>query len=868
MSAAAGDLLATRWTIENGLPQNTVRALCRTVDGYLWLGTRSGLVRFDGMRFHVLNHWNSPLLPSEEILSLLPAGDHGVWVGTAAGLVRFDGKDWQSHCLNGAASASMPIMGLIAAGDGSVWVGTSRGLFRMDAQGDCRVASGWPKGKKITCLATAPGSVLLLGTPDGEVFSMAAQPDARAKRMARIPGGIRNLVYWRGATWAAAETGLFRISEKSPPATKVTLPDASVPSALFPNPDGGLWVGTEGQGLLELDAAGVPKDFPPVPRGGAVLSLLLDFQGNLWAGTEVSGLVRIRRRAVRGLATEVGLVTAVMESSDGTLWAATRRRGVIRLDMDGSGSGEPLPVSPQGLCLDLPDEKTVWVGTAGNGLLRLTRPGGERSWFLRDLAVSIRAVLAGTAGLMWVATDGGLYRKDNDFFVPMSLPGGAGGNGVTVLLSGDAGQYWAGGDGGVWRFAGERWTLLAGTERYPAPRSVTTMFRDKRGLLWVGTRGWGLFAYFEGKWVHLREAQGLADNYVMAILEDGRGYLWCGCHRGLFRIMEKDLPGLLKQKNPRIDCMVWNEAEGMPNSECTGEAQPSAWKTAGGRLLFSTVRGLAVVDPAMAPKAEPRMPVRIETVLADNRALDPESPASLPGRVEMLEFYFTYPDLVAPEKVVFRYRLKGFSDQWTVSNPGQERTALYLNLGPGLYEFQAQARGGSGFWSPINKTFALRIRRRPRYIYLLPLLLVIGGGVLVFRMRNKKPPVQPKYQTSGLTDDVAEKKLKDLLEIMREEKPFLEADLTLGKLAKRIGLHQNYLSRIINEKRQQSFNDFINQYRIEEARQRLADPRWKNATILQIAYETGFYSKSVFNTAFKKFTGLTPSAYRRDPSGD
>jgi AraC-like DNA-binding protein len=333
--------------------------------------------------------------------------------------------------------------------------------------------------------------------------------------------------------------------------------------------------------------------------------------------------------------------------------------------------------------------------------------------------------------------------------------------------------------------------------------------------------------------------------------------------------MEKQPQRLLAAAGARVDCMVWNESDGLPGSECSGAAQPSAWETSAGELLFPTLQGVALVQPLLAADRAPDIPVLIEAVLADSRALDSSRPVDLVRPVEMLEFHFTYSCLSAPEKVVFRYRLRGFDDQWTQTMPDRERTALYLNLDPGRYVFEVQARGGAGFWSPAPATYSLRIRSPFPWPWFLPLLLVPVGYLVRRSVRGgRRPPVRPKYQTSGLTADVAESKLKDLLTLMEREKPYLEANLTLGALAKRLGIHQNYLSRIINEYRQQSFNDFVNQYRIAEVRHRLTSPEWKSRSILQIAYETGFYSKSVFNTAFKKFTGQTPSQYRQGSQAD
>jgi len=852
--------LSARWTIESGLPQNTVRALCRTADGYLWLGTRSGLVRFDGVRFQIFNRWNSPRMPSEEVLSLLGCGDQGIWVGTTAGLSLFNGKSWSLPRLPGAINC------LAAGRDGSVWAGTPRGVYLLDADGIAGSRGHWlPDQEIIRLVAEKEGSVLA-GVRMGAVWRLAPGTSADTLRTAVVPGEINDILPWRGGMWIASKSGLFRIAGESGRAERVSLPGSAVPNSLLESRDGGLWIGTTDRGILYLDHRGAPGGFHPGLEGNSVLSLYRDARNNLWAGTEVSGLVRLRRRAVRGMVRDRGPVTAVMGLGDGTAWAATRDRGLIRFSPAGEEEKPEVHIPLQALSLARKG-RTAWLGTAGAGLVRLDLSGLERIRVPFSEKLSIRAVLPGPGEESWLATDRGLLKGSGKDFESVPLPGtGVEGEAISVLLPGDSGEIWAGGDSGVWRFSDGEWTAVTGNEDFPAPRSVASLYRDGQGLLWAGTRGWGLFVRFRDRWIQMDTSRGLADNYILGIQQDDRGYLWCGCHRGVFRIVTKDFASLTAGPDTRVDCLVWNEGEGMPSSECTGEAQPSAWKTATGTLLFPTVRGVAVVDPGMAAESAADVPVHIEAVLADSRSLDPGTPARLGRNVEMLEFYFTYPELAAPGKVIFRYRLKGFRDQWTITRPGQERSALYLNLGPGKYEFQVQARGGEGIWSPGIQSYALRISGRSwlPFLWATLILMAAAGGVWVVG-RKKSSVNLPKYRTSGLTDDVARQKLKDLLEVMQSERPYLEADLTLGKLAERVGIHQNYLSRIINEHREQSFNDFVNQYRIEEACRRLLSPADKDLTILQIAYETGFYSKSVFNSAFKKFTGQTPSEFRRNP---
>jgi AraC-like DNA-binding protein len=143
--------------------------------------------------------------------------------------------------------------------------------------------------------------------------------------------------------------------------------------------------------------------------------------------------------------------------------------------------------------------------------------------------------------------------------------------------------------------------------------------------------------------------------------------------------------------------------------------------------------------------------------------------------------------------------------------------------------------------------------------------LTIGGFML--RKNRKQKKAANKYKTVSIDRVRAEKAVADIQRLMNEQKLYLNPDLTLKDLARKLNLHNNYLSRVLNEYFRQSYSDFINEFRISEAMKMLGNPDHRDRTILEIMYETGFYSKSVFNTAFKKLTGKTPSAYRRQKLG-
>jgi AraC-like DNA-binding protein len=404
---------------------------------------------------------------------------------------------------------------------------------------------------------------------------------------------------------------------------------------------------------------------------------------------------------------------------------------------------------------------------------------------------------------------------------------------------------------------------------------VLSLYGDDKNNLWIGTNGSGLVC-LNKKTLTLdtyTTGSGLPTNYVFSILEDHQENLWMSSYRGVFRVSKRQLEAVARKRIPKLTPLCIDEKDGMRSSECVMGGQPSAWKTTDGKLYFPTLKGVAVLDPSSIKINRKPPEIIIEEVFVDNKPVKPGEDTIFSSEKKIIEFYFTALSFTAPEKVNIRYKLEGFDNHWKDVVPRQKRAALYLNLDPGNYRFKVIACNNDGLWNDKGAVFEFKIKfpfyKQPLF-YLLTILIlpaVVGAFWFFYRKRkikaSKDEPDEKKYKTSALLPETVESVLPRLMLLMEQEKAFLDADLTLNKLAQQLNVHYNHLSQIINERLKRSFNDFINSYRIEEAKKKLENPEENKKTILEIAYETGFYSKSVFNTAFKKFTGMTPSEFRK-----
>jgi len=353
-------------------------------------------------------------------------------------------------------------------------------------------------------------------------------------------------------------------------------------------------------------------------------------------------------------------------------------------------------------------------------------------------------------------------------------------------------------------------------------------------------------------------------NYIFNINEDKNGYLWFSSYEGVFAYSRQELNACLDGMSRLPSAIFFNESEGMGSRQCTNIGQPSMAKSPDGNIYVATIQGISVIDPDIIFSSD-SLPVSIENLMVDGVSLDLFKPIEISPRFGTLRIDFTATDFTAPEKIHFWYQLEGFDQEIHYMKPGSQRSVSYTGLKPEKYRFILEARQNAAteIVNSCSLDFTIKkpFYRKPIFIAGIILLTVAAGIISQSVMRrNIQEPV--KYSTSSLTTEKISSVLPALSDLMENNKEYLNPDLTLVELSKKLHISPNHLSQIINTNFGLNFNDYLNQYRIHEAQRQLSSSELKSKSILEIMFDSGFNSKSVFNTAFKKITGTTPSAYR------
>jgi signal transduction histidine kinase/ligand-binding sensor domain-containing protein len=685
------------WVMENGLPQNTVQALAQTRDGFIWLGTEVGLVRFDGNSFTIFDQNSKTSLPGNDIRCLLATNDGSLWIGTTDGVAHL--KDDRVSIFN--KSNGLP-SNLIRA----LSQKTNSAVLVQTEAGDALISSGhaeqFPDSSNSSVNSAAPNNPQL-----GKIFGN------------QFPG------------------------------TRV--------QTTYTDRQGTLWIGTSA-GLVRY-ASGKLERFPltdPLATT-SILAILEDREGNLWIGTETAGLHILRDQRFRTLGTRDGLssdaTTTVVEDSVDTLWIGTSGYGLNAVTRNGIDFAKTkIYTVRDGLTSDIilslaaAPNRDLWAGTP-DGLNRIrqgvitnfTTADGLPDDFIRSLHVD-------PDGSLWIGTRRGLAHLALTSPTPhidtFTQSTGLGSDLVGAMARDTNGNLWV--------------ATLAGLSRLsPGPNSTITNFTSANGLssniitallprsngtLLIGTQdhGWNLW---DGSHFTQAAGSGLNDATIHAILDDtpgspatggnslgsrpGRniGHLWFATANGIARC-DCDMQG---------GCSHWMEfgpADGLRTREMVTNSHPSAWRSHDSLLWFATPKGLVQVDPAHFPVNTVPPPVALVRFAIDD--IDqPLHDGSLKIPAGHNHFQFDYAGLsfTAPQKVRYRYMLEGFDHQWT--DAASRRAAYYTSIPPGHYTFRVQAANNDGVWNTTGASFAFQLKPHFYQTVWFYLLLIAFAAILV-----------------------------------------------------------------------------------------------------------------------------------------
>ncbi|SPF44620.1 putative Integral membrane sensor signal transduction histidine kinase [Candidatus Sulfopaludibacter sp. SbA4] len=707
--------LHVSWTQEEGNALPAINTLAQTTDGYLWLGTNRGLWRFDGMRFV---QWEPPAgekLPDPGVLSLLASGDGGLWIRTLHNISRLErghlapypevdrwlegwnpaisedraGRLWLARLGNPPeVGALLPngalrvysvkdglpersILKIFEDQKSNLWISTGRDLCK------------WSPGHPAECTAFPWAGIFAI---PGDGFADLSIGD---------PSG-------NGAL-PLSESKLKSISKRLANVSLATL-------CLTSDRDGGVWIGTLGQGLMRMSGIeverfqrsnGLSSDY--------VLAILEDREHDLWVATS-RGLDRFRDPQVVHVSRPDGLsgdlVTAIQAGPDGSMWVGTaaglNRVAGSAVTSYAAGTGFPSLVF-RSLLAD--GAQGLWVGTtAGFGYFANGRFSEVRTSKGAHL-FGVFAMAKDPNGMVWLAdAQQGLFTVRGGVAQRASIPG-VQMNDVYQLQVDRAGVVWLG------YFHGGVATVNGGAVRNFTAKdglaggAIQAIAQDRSGAIWIGAAE-GLSRFRNGVWTTWGTGLGVPEGGIRGIVEDDRDTLWFMTMKGLSHVDLATLNQSPDGSPQNLEFQPYGQSDGERLGPSPMGANPRTARSSDGRLWFCTENGVAIVDPARIRRNSPPPPVVIEEMVVDGTPLDITAGSEIPFRGRQVHIRYTGLSLMVPERVRFKYRLEGFDRGWR--DAGSERSVDYV-LPPRHYRFRVLACNHDGVWNETGASLAFYV---------------------------------------------------------------------------------------------------------------------------------------------------------------
>jgi ligand-binding sensor domain-containing protein len=707
-----------QWAAEKSFPRGPVYSIAQTPDGYLWVGTETGLIRFDGLAFRDMRLDAMKLPALDHVLGLIVDREADLWaLLRRPTLLRYRYGEFTDMTRSfGPSNTTAVALGRAADGAPLLWV------------------------------QELPGAIVLRG---GKFQTFAARPGFSASPVLAL-AQTQNEDVWVGTR----DTGLYRISAGQTSSVTAGLPDLKI-NALVAAGDNALWVGTDG-GVVRWDGTRLTTGGIPSPLSGVqALSLLVDRDANLWVGTNSQGLARLNAGGVSWLNNEMNsahasgneAVTALFEDREGDLWTGSGT-GLQRI-RDSTfitySQPEGLPSDTSGALYA--DSEGLWFAPLQGGLWRL-RQGRVDRLSAAALADDIVYSIAGGTEGIWVGRQrGGLTslrsRHDSVATTTYTTKDGLSQNSVYSVYQSRDGTVWAGTlSGGVSRLTRGHFVNYTNASGL-ASNTIASIAEGRDGTMWFATPE-GLSALGHGVWNTFRVPDGLPSNNINCLLADSAGVLWIGTANGLSARMSDGIhtvpssPASLREpilgiaedghgslwiatsthvvRTNRDQLLrgVWKDgdtrefttADGLRGVEGVKRSR-SVVSDEAGRIWFSTSHGISVVDPARLRSNSVPAIVHVQSVSADGATISLKSPIHIPAGKKRLNVEFAGLSLSVPERVRYRYMLEGFESEW--SAPDGSRQAVYTNLSPGAYRFHVTASNPDGIWSEHDDVLAFAV---------------------------------------------------------------------------------------------------------------------------------------------------------------
>ncbi|MDP3916419.1 MAG: two-component regulator propeller domain-containing protein [Bacteroidota bacterium] len=906
----ASNLSFTRLSVENGLSNNLVKTIFKDSYGFIWFGTLEGLDRYDGTE---IRPYSSKFPETvENIYCITEDYSKHLWVGTATGLFCYNSASDKFERIK-IDSTNSTVQTLAMMPDSSLCVGTTNGLYIVSTKtrksehflfDDLRNnktnnITGIFVDKHQNCWLSTLSGLIRYSASDkkSDIFLFKTAEEEAFNSFTSICN-IGNKLYL-----GTSSIGIVEFNHSTKAFSAGINIDNTIILTIGGDNKERLFVGTDGGGLKVIntrtkivESIETQENNPASISSNSIYSFYLDENNRYWIGTYSNGVNfsqsiagNFKLHSVTSDYPEANKsIRSFYFSPDGAQFFGTRN-GFIQISKNGVAKFFQANLNDKnGLRSNIilsvyPFMGDILIGTYGGGISRFSVAEQRIKPFLDSDIFSQGNTYAFDTdknGSLWIATFNGIYKyspSDKSIVNFNKQNSGLKCDEIFEISFDSKGRMWLGSMLGTTVVNIKDGQL----EKVELPETAVNNFKtnfvyeDQTGNSWICTERGGLIMVdpelTTSKTYH--DTDGLPDNSVCAIIESSAGEYWISTLKGFCKFNSQS------QKFTKFSL-----SDGLPSLAFTPAA---TYLSPDGTLFFGNEKGLVYFMPTEVSDASLNAKIRLtdfylfgkavkpgqEQVL--NQAIEATDEISLNDRSNSIGFRFAALNYINPADNDYQYKLEGFDKEWR--NNGSNNTVFYEKLKPGSYLFRVRNSNDPDENSPNNVELQILIHRSlfksPVFFGLL-ILLAFAGAYLMLKYIKKLqkegkriieiPQKFEKYRGAKIPEVQSSSIINDLKRYMDEKKPYLNAELKLADLAKEINYPIHEISQVLNQDLNQSFSDFVNKYRVEEVKRRLEDKAFQKFTLMAIAEQCGFNSKTSFYRIFKNETGKTPAEYLND----
>lgn len=750
--SAAGQYRFDQWTADNGLPQNSVYAIKQTRDGYIWLATVDGLVRFDGVNFTVFNRSNTPGIINNRFISLFEDRNGDLWAGTEEnGIVRMHNGAFSAYGAEGGfASKYAFLLTDDEAGNPMVIDSDHKThrfnedkfeLFQLLPSSQNSVIK--KKIKPVICAATASaikircylrGGLLEFENPENIPLNFVNTKAVEDKQ------GNLWIAFLTSGLYKYSPDGkltIYRQKDGLPGSPIFLVPGAEKVRLLTKDIQGAIWLTDLETMKSELVTRQPPKLFDALAHAAE------DSEGSIWIGTTRGGLFRLRKQTITAYSKAEGLadnnVYPIYEDKKGIIWVGTTR-GLFRHEngsFDLVEGTEQFNIEALGVT---PDNRLLVSSTDTriNGVYVLE--GNQVKRFSAVSQIVNYTFYTDEENTLWSGGRNGLIRVKDGIETRFDENDGLAANDVKIIIGDGAGGMWIGSYGGLTHYKNGKFEKWTAAEELPA-LNIRSLYLDADHALWIGSYDSGLVRFKDRKFTHYTSRIGLFNDGAFQILEDEQRNFWISSNRGIYRVKKDELNEFAEGKRSSISSVAYGKSDGMLSAECNGGRSPGGIKARDGRLWFPTQDGVAVIDPKEVKTNPKPPPVVIESVKIDNKlisdfSLQEKSQIQIDPTQQNFEIQYTALSFINAENLRFKYKLENLDSEWIEA--GTRRTAYFSHVPPGNYTFKVIAANADGVWNETGQSVEITVLPpfyRTWWFRTLVVILVIALGYFLYKRR-------------------------------------------------------------------------------------------------------------------------------------